>query len=482
LLEILWLPFLACLVLAGIHAYLGLHVLARGVIFADLALAQVAALGTTAALLAGHAIQSTAAYQYSLAFTIAGAAVFAMTARRGGGTHGIPHEAIIGIVYAVAAAGTVLVLDRVPQGTEQIKQLLVGSILTVGSEEVVRAAGLYAGIGLVHWLCRRPLLALSLGPTEGTQERGGSASRLIDLDGGERRRSSLTLVDAPSTLGSPAAAPRQATPPHHIDHSAAPDTPPRLRRAWDFIFYVTFGIVVVSSVRIAGVLLVFSYLIVPAVIGALLAPTMGRRLAIAWTVGGVVSVAGLAASYGWDLPTGAAVVATFGAALLLVAFARGIHALYMRVARDGVRALTDLVGGAGIVGGLAGALLMLFPTADHLWLDAVESMVPPLQTAFLSAAERETLTESHVAAARGAAELKRLQALQADVQWGTRTMTADEQERLRQFLAGRGELVAGDRLVARTLRLRARNRQRFVLGPALAVGGLALALVVWRRR
>jgi zinc/manganese transport system permease protein len=199
-------------------------------------------------------------------------------------------------------------------------------------------------------------------------------------------------------------------------------------------------------------------------------------------VGGVVSVAGLVASYGWDLPTGAAVVATFGAALLLVAFARGIHALCMRVARDGVRALADLVGGAGIVGGLAGALLMLFPTADHLWLDAVESMVPPLQTAFLSAAERETLTESHVAAARGATDLKRLQALQADVQWGTRTMTADEQERLRQFLAGRGELVAGDRLVARTLRLRARQRQRFVLGPALTAGGLALALVVWRRR
>jgi hypothetical protein len=108
-------------------------------------------------------------------------------------------------------------------------------------------------------------------------------------------------------------------------------------------------------------------------------------------------------------------------------------------------------------------------------------MVPPLQTAFLSAAERETLTESHVAAARGAADLKRLQALQADVQWGTRTMTADEQERLRQFLAGRGELVAGDRLVARTLRLRARERQRFVLGPVLVTASAALALLAWRR-
>src|SRR5262245_29293611 len=162
-LDLLLLPLLACLVLAGIHAYLGLHVLARGVIFVDLALAQVAALGMTAALLAGHAPESDAAYAWSVAFTVLGALVLALTRRRPGVGSAVPQEAIIGVVYAVAAALTVLVLDRAAQGGEQIKQLLVGSILGVTREDVWRLTGLYALIGAIHWLCRRPLLAISLG-------------------------------------------------------------------------------------------------------------------------------------------------------------------------------------------------------------------------------------------------------------------------------------------------------------------------------
>jgi zinc/manganese transport system permease protein len=132
-LELLAVPFLACLVLTGIHVYLGLHVLARGVIFVDLALAQVAALGISVAVLAGHAIQSEAAYWYALAFTVGGAALFALSRVPRGP---IPQEAIIGIVYAVSAAIAVLVVDRAPQGSEHIKQLLVGSILTVTPAEV----------------------------------------------------------------------------------------------------------------------------------------------------------------------------------------------------------------------------------------------------------------------------------------------------------------------------------------------------------
>jgi zinc/manganese transport system permease protein len=422
-LELLWLPFAACLVLAGIHAYLGLHVLARGVIFADLALAQVAALGTTAALLAGHSLGSPAAYQYSLAFTVAGAAVFALTGRRGGAPDGIPHEAIIGIVYAVAAAGTVLVLDRVAQGGEQIKQMLVGSILTVGIGDVLRAAALYAAVGAVHWLCRRPLLALSL---------AGRAH------------------------------------------------PGAVARVWDFVFYLTFGIVVVSSVRIAGVLLVFSYLIVPAVIGALLTSGMARRLAVAWSAAGAVSVVGLSTSYWWDLPTGAAIVATFGAALLLVALGRGVLGLRGRIVRDGGRALSGLAMATGALVALAGAMLMALPTADHLWLDALEWIAPPVRTTFLTSAERATLADSQSAAARGAAELTRLRAMQGEVQWGTREMPPDAQERLRQFLAGRGELVAGDQLVMRTLRQQARARQRFILGPILLAAGGALVFLTYR--
>src|SRR5215510_4077158 len=158
MLEFLWPPLLACLVLTGIHVYLGLHVLARGVIFVDLALAQVAALGITVAFLAGHPIESQAAYWYALVFTVAGAALFAATR-----THRapIPQEAIIGIVYAVSAAAAVLVVDWAPQGSEHIKQLLVGSILTVTLREVETLAFLYGIVGVVHWAVRRPLLEIS---------------------------------------------------------------------------------------------------------------------------------------------------------------------------------------------------------------------------------------------------------------------------------------------------------------------------------
>src|SRR5262249_23667901 len=157
-LEFLWIPFLACLVLAGIHVYLGLHVLARGIIFVDLALAQVAALGITVALLAGHTLQSEAAYWYALAFTVRGALFFATSrAKRAP----VPQEAVIGIVYAVSAAIAVLVVDRAPQGAEYIKQLLVGSILTVTPREVGALALLYAAVGALHWIFRRPLLEIS---------------------------------------------------------------------------------------------------------------------------------------------------------------------------------------------------------------------------------------------------------------------------------------------------------------------------------
>src|ERR1043166_6479953 len=271
-LEFLWIPLLACLVLAGIHVYLGLHVLARGIIFVDLALArwrlrapQVAALGLTVALLAGHTIQSDAAYWYALAFTVGGASFFAVSRTR---RSAIPQEAIIGIVYAVSAAIAVLVVDRAPQGAEYIKQLLVGSILTVTLREVGELALLYGAVGALHWIFRRPLLEISFRPDAAVEK--------------ERR------------VG-----------------------------WWDFLFYASFGLVVTSSVRIAGVLLVFSYLIVPATVAALLTNSVGGRLAIGWGLGFAVSVFGLIASAAWDLPTGAAVVTTFGLAAALVAGALG---------------------------------------------------------------------------------------------------------------------------------------------------------------
>jgi zinc/manganese transport system permease protein len=418
-LELLGWPLAAALVLAGIHAWLGLHVLARGVIFVDLALAQVAALGATIALLAGHTPHGAGAYWYALAFTGGGAALLAALRDRPGlARAAIPAEAVIGIVYAVAAALTVLALERVPLGGEQVKVLLVGSLLGVTGDDVGRLAALYATIGVACWLARRPLAALSFGG------------------------------------------------------------PLRQARLWDFAFYLMFGLVVTSSVRVAGVLLVFTYLIVPAVAGAMLARTPGRRLAIGWTVGALGSVAGIAASFRWDLPTGAAVVATLGALLAAVGAGLGVR----RIVRGGRRAALAVVVALAVAVMASGVALVAVPQADHLWLDALESAAPALQTAFLSANERGVADDARRAIARGARDVAALRGRQADVAWGARPANAEERERLRQFTLGREELVAGDRMVLRTLRARARERQRWWLGVPLVVAGAAIAGLAARAR
>jgi zinc/manganese transport system permease protein len=424
MLDILWAPFLACLVLTGIHVYLGLHVLARGVIFADLALAQVAALGITVAYLAGHSIQSPAAYWYALAFAVAGAALLAASRTR---RATIPQEAIIGIVYVVSAAAAILVVDRAPQGSEHIKQLLVGSILTVTPGEVGALAALYAALGALHWAIRRPLLAISL-----DSDAARAAGRRVAL--------------------------------------------------WDVVFYVSFAVVVTSSVRLAGVLLVFAYLIIPAAVGALLATSVAVRLALGWGVGVLVSAAGLLAAYRWDLPTGASVVTAFGVLIAGAALALGAIAFVRRLRARGGGALRGPGAGACAAVALAGLLLLAFPAMDHPWLDLVEAGVPAVRHAFLTAREREADRESRVALARADAELARLRALQEEVQWGRRELAPETQERLRQFLAGRGEIAAGDRLVLATHRARARARQRVWLGAPLFLAGAAGAFVLFRRR
>jgi len=261
LLALMWVPFLMCLVLTGIHAYLGLHVIAREVIFVDIALAQIAALGATAAFLWGYDLESWGSYVFGLSFTILGASVFALTRSR---ERRVSQEAVIGVVYAVSAAAAVLVADRTPHGAEHLRSMLVGSILAVSGSEVIKVACLYSVIGLFHWLCRRPFLLISTEPgkayNDGWRVRG-----------------------------------------------------------WDFLFYASFGVVVTSSVRIAGVLLVFSYLIVPTLAANLLGGSVARRLAVAWGFGTFVSVVAMVASAILDLPTGATVVCAFGLVLLVLA-------------------------------------------------------------------------------------------------------------------------------------------------------------------
>ncbi len=425
-LEFLWLPFLACLVLTGIHVYLGLHVLARGIIFVDLALAQVAALGIAIALLAGHPIQSEAAYWYALAFTLVGSLLFAASRTQ---RAPIPQEAIIGIVYAVSAAVAILVIDRAPQGSEHIKQLLVGSILTVSMREVGSLALLYGVVGALHWTIRRPLLEISFDPAAAVNKG------------------------------------------RHV-------------RWWDFVFYASFGLVVTSSVQIAGVLLVFSYLIVPAAIAALLTQAVVKRLALGWTIGFFVSILGLTASAAWDLPTGATVVATFGVFMAVVAALLGLGSLVRQIRAEGPRALVGV--GIAIFGviAFAGILLLLFPRMDHHWLNWLEKEAPPFELAFLTSEERETYRDSTEAVQRGLDEMVRLRAVQQEVQWGTREMPEEKQERLRQYLAGRSEIAAGDRLTLDYLRSQARERQRFWLGiPLLGIGTAgALASARFRRK
>ena len=260
MLPFLLAPFVASLILTGIHAYLGVHVVERGVIFVDLALAQIAALGATVAIVVGMDPHGHASYWISLGFTFLGAAIFAFARTRRG--H-IPQEAFIGIAYAVASATAILLMSKATGETEHLKDMLVGNILAVSWPEVQKTALLYGAVGIFHYIFRKKFLAISM------------------------------HHDAPEKLG------------FNV-------------RFWDFLFYASFGFVVTSSVAIAGVLLVFCYLIVPSVAAMLFADRIGPRLAIGWTMGTLVSALGVLLSVKMDTPTGATIVVTFGGVLVIM--------------------------------------------------------------------------------------------------------------------------------------------------------------------
>jgi zinc/manganese transport system permease protein len=260
MLEFLLPAFIASLILTGIHAYLGVHVVERGVIFVDLALAQIAALGATVAIVVGIDPHGRGSYWISLGFTFLGAAIFALARSRRG--H-VPQEAFIGIAYAVASASAILLMSKATGETEHLKDMLVGNILAVSWAEVRVTALLYGAVGIFHYIFRKKFLLISM------------------------------------------------------NHEKAEQTGLNVR-FWDFLFYASFGFVVTSSVAIAGVLLVFCYLIVPSVGAMLFADRIGSRLAIGWTMGTLVSALGVYLSAKIDLPTGATIVVTFGGILILM--------------------------------------------------------------------------------------------------------------------------------------------------------------------
>lgn len=268
--EVMFWPIVACVLLPALLVYMGLHVVQRGIIFIDIAMAQIASLGFCLAVLLHLDLGSWTTFAISLGFTLLGSAIFSLARKR---SSQVPQEAIIGIGYVVAAAMAILLLSRAAEGDEEIKNMLVGNILLVTPAELARTAALFAGVALFHWFTRRHFLAVSFDP-ETAQEAG-------------------TKV-----------------------------------RLWDFLFYASLGIIVTSFVRIAGVLLVFTYLIVPAVCGINLTRSFNSRLITGCAIALVGGVAGLFFSFYFDLPSGAAIVCTFGAILIvitIVAVLRGPH-------------------------------------------------------------------------------------------------------------------------------------------------------------
>jgi len=267
MLDLVLPPLAACMVIVAIHSYLGLHIIAREVIFVDLSLAQMAALGSTVAIFAGSEPGSTLSYVYALGFTTIGAGLFALTRTREKGR--VPQEAIIGIVYVVASAAAILVADRVPRGGEAIKDILVGSLLWVTWPAILKMAGVYALLGIFHFALRKRFLTISFEP-ETALANGWKI------------------------------------------------------RWWDFWFYLSFGVVITLSVPIAGVLLVFSFLVVPAAV-AFQFTTKYKPLAVgSWLVGVLASAAGIAVSFKFDLPTGPVIVVAFGLALILAFVSRRV--------------------------------------------------------------------------------------------------------------------------------------------------------------
>jgi len=316
--TMIW-PLAACVVLTGILVYLGVHVIARKVIFVDLALAQIAALGTVTGVLLGYEVGKdlTALYLYSLTFTIFGAFIFSATRMKG---EKVPHEAIIGIVYAVTFAATILVLSKSALGPQELDHIIKGELLWVQAPTVIKTAIIYASVGIFHFIFRKKFMAISFDAVK------------ADDDG----------VNV---------------------------------RLWDFLFYMSFGFVITSSVAIAGVFLVFSYLVIPSVGAMLLSDKLGKRLAIGWVAGSIISFIGVKLSYNTGLPTSPLIVVVFAFALMVSGLFR--HLALAPAKLIAIRnMLASLAVGALFLGGV-----FFFRKADEDPLEhAVHLLSSPLST------------------------------------------------------------------------------------------------------
>jgi zinc/manganese transport system permease protein len=260
MLDLILVPLAAALVILAINAYFGLHIIRRGVIFVDLAFAQIAALGSTVAFLLGTEPDSLTAWAFAFGFTLLGALLFSFTRVE----HGrVSQEAYIGISYVVASAAVILLSSFTPEGAEHVKETLTGTLIWVTWPTVLKMAGAYVLIAIFHWFLRHHMIAVTF---------------------------------APETV--------------------------RNVRFWDFVFYISFGVAITFAVNVAGVLLIFSTLVIPAVIAFLYTDRFLPALLIAWASGALAILAGVAASFAWDITTGPLLVCVFGALLVIAAILR----------------------------------------------------------------------------------------------------------------------------------------------------------------
>jgi zinc/manganese transport system permease protein len=312
-------PLLATLVLTGILLYLGVHVIARKVIFVDLALAQIAALGTVIGVLLGYEVgkDTNILYMYSLAFTIFGAFVFSVTKMK---KEKVPHEAIIGIVYAVTFAATILVLSKSALGPQELEHIIKGELLWVQADVVIKTAIMYAVIGLFHFVFRKKFMAISLSPEQA--EASGINTHF-----------------------------------------------------WDFLFYMSFGFVITSAVAIAGVFLVFSYLVIPSVGAMLIADKLGTRLTIGWTAASIISFIGVKLSYNTGLPTSPAIVVVLAGALMLA----GVYSYVKNSPRKGV-AIRNLAGGVCLFGLFIYGVVAFRKPEEDPFRHTLHQLASPLST------------------------------------------------------------------------------------------------------
>lgn len=249
-------PFLGCVALIIIHAYFGVHILERGIIFVDIALAQFIGVGIALSFFLSH--ENT--YILSMVFAVLGASVLSLSKRI---DKYVNIEAFIGVLYIFSFAISILILDRSPHGPEEFKAILNGNILWLTPKDILSAFVLYGFIGAFHFVFRKKFLALTF---------NGESSYL-----------------------------------------------------WEFLFFLTFALVLVKSVQMAGILQVFSFLIIPALIGRLYTREPLRILLIGWVMGLAASVIGIGISYKLDLPTAPMTVASLSCVFLVLLLVKAIR-------------------------------------------------------------------------------------------------------------------------------------------------------------